>query len=73
MYTNSSDQAQFRLKLINEIKGYFIAEIPEKEAMSKGISKCIATFDYFDKTLIVLSETSGRVFIASFANVFGAP
>ena len=41
--------------------------------MSKGISKCIATFDYFDKTLIVLSETSGRVFIASFANVIGAP
>ena len=33
--------------------------------MSKGPSKYIASFDYFDKSLIVLSATSGSIFIAS--------
>ena len=32
-------------------------EIEEKELMSKRISKYIASFDYFDKYLIVLSAT----------------
>ena len=41
--------------------------------MSKGISKCIAVFNYFDKNLIVLSATSGGISIASFATVIGAP
>ena len=39
---------QFRLNKINEIKDYFIAEIKEKELMSKRLSKYIASFDYFD-------------------------
>ena len=30
-----SDQQQFRLNKINEIKDYFVAEIKEKELMSK--------------------------------------
>ena len=37
------------------------------------LSKYIASFDYFDKSLIVLSATSGRISIASFATVIGAP
>ena len=41
--------------------------------MSKRLSKCIASFDYFDKSLIVLSITTGSVSIASFATVTGAP
>ena len=41
--------------------------------MSKILSKYIAAFDYFDKTLIVLSATSGGVSIISFASVIGAP
>ena len=51
MYPNLSDQIQLRLK---KIKDYFIAEIREGEATSKGLSKYIAAFDYFDKALIVL-------------------
>ena len=39
--------------------------------MSKRLSKYIASFDYFDKSLIVLSATSGTISIASFANVIG--
>ena len=33
----------------------------------------IASFDYFDKSLIVLSATSGNISIALFAIVIGAP
>ena len=41
--------------------------------MSKRFSKYIASFDYFDKSLIVLSVTTGSISIASFATVIGAP
>ena len=61
IYTNLdvplSDQQQFRLNKMNEIKHYFVAEIKERELMSKRLSKyiaSIASFDYFDKSLIVL-------------------
>ena len=46
-----TDQQHFRLNKINEIKDYFIAEIKERELMMKAF----ASFDYFDKSLIVLS------------------
>ena len=68
-----TDQQQFRLNKINEIKNYFVAEIKERELMSKRLSKYIASFDYFDKSLIVLSVTTGSISIASFATVIGAP
>ena len=41
--------------------------------MSKILSKYIASFDYFDKSLIILSVTIGSISIASFAVVIGAP
>ena len=68
-----NDQHQFRLNKINEIKDYFVAEIKEKELMNKRLSKCIASFVYFDKSLIVLSVTTGSISFASFATVIGAP
>ena len=40
--------------------------------MSKKLSKYIAAFDYFEKTVIVLSATSGRMFIISFISIIGA-
>ena len=39
--------------------------------MSKRLSKYIASFDYFDKSLTVLSATSGSISFASFATVIG--
>ena len=68
-----NDQQQFRLKKINEIKDYFVAEIKERELMSKRLSKYIAFSDYFDKSLIFLSVTTGSISIASFAAVIGTP
>ena len=70
--TISNDQ-QFRRNKINEIKDYFIAEIRERELMSKNLSNYIASFKYFDKSLIVLSVATGSISIASFATVIGAP
>ena len=70
---NISNDQQFRLNKINEIKDYFIAEIKERELMSKNISKYIASVEYFDKSLIVLSITTGEISITSFATIIGAP
>ena len=41
--------------------------------MSKKLSKYIAIFYYIDKTLIVLSATSGGISIISFTSVIGVP
>ena len=51
---NTSNDQQFRLNKINEIKDYFIAEIRERKLMSKNLSKYTASFEYLDKSLIVL-------------------
>ena len=41
--------------------------------MSKKLSEYIAAFDYIEKTLIVLSATSGRISFISFTSVTGIP
>ena len=77
MYPNLNpsltNKQQFRLNKINEIRDYFVAEINERELMSKRLSKYIAFLNYFDKSLIVMSVTTGSISIASFATVIGAP
>ena len=73
IYPNWNYRKQFRLNKISEVREYFIAEIREWELMSKRFIKCITSFDYFDKSLIVLSATSNIISIASFAIVIGAP
>ena len=58
MYPNLSatlsNEQQFRLNKMNEIKDSFVAEIKERELMSKRLSKYITSFDYFDKSLFYL-------------------
>ena len=77
MYPNlspiPSNEQQFRLNKINEIKDYFVAEIKERELMSKRLRKYIASFDYFEIVLSVLSVTTGTISIAWFATVIAAP
>ena len=69
-----NDQQQLKLQTGQKIiKDYFIAGIKEKELMSKRFSKYVDSSDYFDKSLIVLSVTTGSISIASFATVIGAP
>ena len=71
--TLNLNNQQFRLNKINQIENCFIVEIKERELMSERLSKYIASFDYFDKSLIVLLATSGSIYIASFATVIGTP
>ena len=71
--TSNLNNQKFRLNKISEIEDYFVAEIIERELMSKKLSKYISFFNYFDKYLIVLSITSGSVSIASFTTVIGIP
>ena len=73
IYPNLHDQQQLRVNKINEIKDYFVAEIKQRKLMRKRLSKYIASFDYCNKSLIVLSVTTSRISITSFANVIGAP
>ena len=71
--TSNLNNEQFRLNKKSEIDNYFIAEIKKKKLMSKKLSKYISFFYYFDKSLILLSVTSGGVSIASFATVIAGP
>ena len=41
--------------------------------MSKNLSKYIASFQYLDKSLIVLSVGTGSISIASFTTAIGSP
>ena len=71
VHPNSNNKTQFRLNKINEILDYFIAEIREKETISKRLSKYITAFDNFDKNLIVLSALKDGVSIISFSSITG--
>ena len=71
--TPLNDQTKFKLNEINKIKNYFKSEIQERKTMSKKFSKYVAAFNYIDKTLIVLSATSGGISIISFTRVIGIP
>ena len=56
LYPQFGDETQYRLNKINRINEYFIEGLlyfGERETMSKTLSKYTATFDYFDKTLLV--------------------
>ena len=68
-----SDQTKFILNKINKIKDYFNSEIQETKTISEKLNKCIAAYDYIDKTLIILSVTSGVINIISFTNAIGIP
>ena len=77
MYPNlsatPSNEQQFRLNKISEIKDYFVAEIKERELMRKRLNKYNASLDYFDESLIVLSVITGSISTVSFASVIGTP
>ena len=77
MYPNLSialsNEQQFSLNKSSEIKDNFAAEINGRVLMSKRLSKYITYFDYFDKSLIALSVTTGSISIASIATVVEGP
>ena len=54
IYPNLNDQQQFRSNIINDVTGHNFAEFRERELMSKGLSKYIASFDYFDIIILYI-------------------
>ena len=56
-----SEQTKFRLSEIIGIENYFYQEINQRKSCSKKLNKYVTTFDYIDKSLIVLSATSSGV------------
>ena len=58
---------------IGKIENYFDEEINQGKLCSKKLNKDLTVFDYIDKILIALSQTSGGVSIISFTSVAGAP
>ena len=49
---NTSNDQQPSLNKANEIKDCLLAEIRERELLSKNLSKYIASFEYFSKSSI---------------------
>ena len=52
---------------------YLLAEIRERELISKKLSKYIASFEYFSKSSIFLSIVTISISIASFATPIEVP
>ena len=73
--TNLTEQTKFRLDEIGKIENYFYEEINQRKSCTTKLSKSkyVAVFDYIDKILIVLSATTGQVYICSFTSIVGAP
>ena len=71
--TDLSEQTKFWLDEISKIENFFIEEINQRKSSSKNLSKYVAAFEYIDKILIVLSATTGGVYICSFTSIVGAP
>ena len=70
--TNLTEQTKFRLSEIIEIENYFYQEINQRKSCSKKLNKYVTVFDYIDKILIVLSETSSGISIISFTSIVGS-
>ena len=69
---NLTDKTKFRLNERSKIENYFNLEINQRKFFSKKLSNYVTTFDYIDKILIVLSATTGVVYIVSHSTVVGA-
>ena len=56
-----------------KLKIVLLLRLNKENQWAKDFSKYIASLDYFNKSLIVLSITTGSISIVSFATVIGAP
>ena len=66
-----SEQKNFWLSEIIGIENYFYQENNQRQSCSKKLSKYVASSDYIDKVLIVLSATTGGVSICWFTSIVG--
>ena len=64
---------EFRLKKMDEIRIYLMAEINQNELMSKKHKKVCRVLNYTDHSLIGLSTIIECVSISAFASLVGTP
>ena len=64
---------EFRLKKIDEIRIYLMAEVNQNELMSKKHKKVCRVLNYTDHSLIGLSTIIECVSISAFASLVGTP
>ena len=64
---------EFRLKKIDEIRIYLMAEMNQNELMSKKHKKVCRVLNYIDHSLIGLSTITECVSISAFASLVGTP
>ena len=70
---NLSEQTKIRLSGINGIENYFHQETHQRKSCSKKLNQYVTTFDFIDKILVVLNDTSCGVCIISSASVVLEP
>ena len=66
------DETKFRLYKIKEIENYFKSEIDQKNLCSEKLRNYTTVFEQIDKVLIVLSATSGEIWVISSISIVGA-
>ena len=52
-YLKMNNVNKYKLDEINKIKDYFNNEIKERKDIIKKINKCLVSFDYLDKYLLL--------------------
>ena len=58
---------KFRLKLIDEMRNYFLEEIKQNELMSRKHKKVCTTLNYIEKFLVLASKITGCISVSAFA------
>ena len=71
--TKLTDQTKFRLCGIKNIENDFINDINQQESYSQKFNSYVTIFNYINKILIILSETTGGIPIISFTTAIGVP
>ena len=64
---------EFRLKNIDQTRGYLIQEINRNELTSKKHKKVCTTLNYIEHFLILGSRITGCISISAFASLVGIP
>ena len=64
---------ELRVKNMEEIRNYLIAEINQNKLMSKKHKKVYRVLNYIEHLLILISTVSGCVSISAFASLIGTP
>ena len=64
---------EFRLKIIEETRNYFLEEIKQNELISRKHKKVCTTLNYIEHFLSLASTITGRISIFAFASLIGIP